>query len=118
MLSKDLSSGLITTSQINAKAQAYFAALYTNTDAQSVSISATYTASNGSMGSTIQVNGSGIDHHRFHEGRRLPEPQFQHQFDLRMGQRADARGDGARQYRIDGRQRQDVRAAELRAEAT
>ena len=59
MLSKDLSTGTITSSQINAKAQAYFAALYTNTDAQSVSISATYTASNGSIGSTIQVNGSG-----------------------------------------------------------
>ncbi len=59
MLSKDLSSGLITTSQIDAKAQSYFAALYTNTDAQSVAISATYTASNGSLGSTIQVNGSG-----------------------------------------------------------
>ncbi|THD67233.1 MAG: pilus assembly protein [Bradyrhizobium sp.] len=59
MLSKDLSSGLITTSQINAKAQTYFAALYTNPDAQSVSINAAYTASNGSLGSTIQVNGSG-----------------------------------------------------------
>src|ERR1700733_196231 len=58
MVSKDLSSGVITTSQISAKAQAYFAALYTNKDAQSVSISATYTA-NSSMGSTIQVNGSG-----------------------------------------------------------
>jgi Flp pilus assembly protein TadG len=59
MLSKDLSSGTITTAQISAKAQTYFAALYTNTDAQSVSINATYTASNGSLGSTIQVNGSG-----------------------------------------------------------
>lgn len=58
MLSKDLSSGLITTSQITAKAQAYFAALYTNPDAMSVAITATYTAS-GSLGSTIQVNGSG-----------------------------------------------------------
>lgn len=57
MLSKDLSEGLITTSQIAAKAQSYFAALYTNTDAKSVSVSATYTA-NSSMGSTIQVNGS------------------------------------------------------------
>jgi Flp pilus assembly protein TadG len=57
MLSKDLSEGTITTSQITAKAQAYFAALYTNTDAKSVSVSATYTA-NSSMGSTIQVNGS------------------------------------------------------------
>ena len=58
MLSKDLSQGLITASQINAKAQLYFAALYTNTDAQSVSISATYTANTGT-GSTIQVKGSG-----------------------------------------------------------
>jgi Flp pilus assembly protein TadG len=59
MVSKDLSSGVITTSQISTKAQAYFTALYTNTDAQSVSISATYTASNGTLGSTVQLSGSG-----------------------------------------------------------
>jgi Flp pilus assembly protein TadG len=59
MISKDLSQGSITTSDIAAKAQAYFNALYTNTDAKSVSVSATYTASNGSMGSTVQVSGSG-----------------------------------------------------------
>jgi Flp pilus assembly protein TadG len=59
MLSKDLSSGTITAAQINVKAQSYFAALYNNDDAQSVAVSATYTAENGSMGSTIQVNGSG-----------------------------------------------------------
>ena len=58
MLAKDLSDGRITTSEINAKAQTYFAALFTNTDARSVAISATYTASS-SQGSTIQVNGSG-----------------------------------------------------------
>jgi Flp pilus assembly protein TadG len=58
MVSKDLSSGLITTSQVTAKAQAYFAALYTNTDAKSVVISATYTVVDGSLGSTVQVNGS------------------------------------------------------------
>jgi Flp pilus assembly protein TadG len=57
MLSKDLSQGIITTSQITAKAQSYFTALYTNSDAKSVSVNATYTASS-SMGSTIQVNGS------------------------------------------------------------
>src|SRR5436305_12173561 len=57
MLSKDLSQGLITTSQITAKAQAYFTALYTNADAQSIAVSATYTASNGSTGSTVQVSG-------------------------------------------------------------
>jgi Flp pilus assembly protein TadG len=57
MLSKDLSQGTITASQIATKAQAYFAALYTNADAKSVSIGATYTA-NSSLGSTIQVTGS------------------------------------------------------------
>jgi Flp pilus assembly protein TadG len=58
MLSKDLSEGLITQSQINAKAQAYFSALYTNNDAKSVVIDATYNASS-SMGSNIVINGSG-----------------------------------------------------------
>jgi Flp pilus assembly protein TadG len=59
MVSKDLTSGLITASQINAKAQAYFTALYTNTDANSVSISATYAAGSSSSSSTVQVTGSG-----------------------------------------------------------
>lgn len=58
MVSKDLSQGIITTSDIATKAQSYFTALYTNPDAKSVSVSATYTASS-SMGSNIQVNGSG-----------------------------------------------------------
>jgi Flp pilus assembly protein TadG len=59
MLSKDLSSGIITTNQITTKAQSYFTALYHNMEAQSISISATYTVANGSLGSTIMVNGSG-----------------------------------------------------------
>ncbi|HEV7602139.1 MAG TPA: TadE/TadG family type IV pilus assembly protein [Bradyrhizobium sp.] len=58
MLSKDLSEGAITPSQINAKASTYFSALYTNKDANSVAVSATYTA-NSSIGSNVQVNGSG-----------------------------------------------------------
>ena len=58
MVSKDLSQGIITTSQISSTAQAYFTALYTNPDAKSVSVSATYTASS-TLGSTIQINGSG-----------------------------------------------------------
>lgn len=58
MLAKDLSDGKITTDQIGAKATAYFNALYTNKDAKSVTINATYTPST-SQGSTIQVNGSG-----------------------------------------------------------
>ena len=58
MISKDLSSGVITTAQIATQAQADFNALYTNPDAQAVSVTATYTANAGSMGSTVQVNGS------------------------------------------------------------
>ena len=58
MLAKDLTDGTITTSQITAKAQSYFTALYTNTDAKNVTINATYTQNSGN-GSTILVNGSG-----------------------------------------------------------
>jgi Flp pilus assembly protein TadG len=58
MISKDLSQGVIKDTDVNTKAQAYFGALYNNVDARSISISATYVA-NSSMGSTIQVNGSG-----------------------------------------------------------
>lgn len=59
MLSKDLSSGTITPSQISTKAQAYFNGLFTGTATlPSVSVAATYTAST-SMGSTIQLSGTG-----------------------------------------------------------
>ncbi|MBX9647780.1 MAG: pilus assembly protein [Xanthobacteraceae bacterium] len=58
MLAKDLTDGTITTSQISAKATAYFNALYTNTEAKSVAVTATYTQNTGS-GSTILVSGSG-----------------------------------------------------------
>lgn len=59
MLSKDLSQGVIKTSEIATKAQTYFNALYTSKEAKSVSVNASYTASNGSTGSTVQVSGSG-----------------------------------------------------------
>jgi Flp pilus assembly protein TadG len=58
MTAKDLTDGTITTSQINATAQAYFTALFNNKEARSVTISSTYTASS-SQGSTIQLSGSG-----------------------------------------------------------
>jgi Flp pilus assembly protein TadG len=58
MLGKDLTEGTINTSQISAKADAYFKALYTNTEAKSVTITASYTQNSGS-GSTILINGSG-----------------------------------------------------------
>jgi Flp pilus assembly protein TadG len=59
MLSRDLSQGTITTSQIGSKGQSYFTALYNNKDAKGVSVSATYTASTGNSGSTLVVSGSG-----------------------------------------------------------
>jgi Flp pilus assembly protein TadG len=58
MVSKDLSSGVITASQVAAKAQSYFNALYTDKDASNITVTATYTASTAA-GSTILVNGSG-----------------------------------------------------------
>jgi Flp pilus assembly protein TadG len=59
MLSKDLSSGTITSSQISTKATAYFNALYHNTDAQNVAITATYTAASGSNPANIKLDGTG-----------------------------------------------------------
>ncbi|MEA2921264.1 MAG: hypothetical protein QOF07_1227 [Bradyrhizobium sp.] len=59
MVSKDLTQGLITAADVDTKAKAYFAALYTNKDAQSVSVTATYTPGTTSSGTTILVNGSG-----------------------------------------------------------
>src|SRR5262245_17070802 len=59
MLSKDLSSGTINSSQISAKASAYFNALYNNKVAQSVSITSTYTAARGSTAANIKLDGSG-----------------------------------------------------------
>ncbi|MCG2630123.1 pilus assembly protein TadG-related protein [Bradyrhizobium sp. WYCCWR 13023] len=59
MLSKDLSSGAIATSQISTKATTYFNALFTDKSAlPSVTVTATYTAST-SAGSTIQLTGDG-----------------------------------------------------------
>lgn len=59
MLSKDLSSGAITTSQLSTKATAYFNGLFTDTGVlPNATVTATYTAST-SMGSTIQLAGDG-----------------------------------------------------------
>jgi Flp pilus assembly protein TadG len=59
MLSKDLSSGKISTSDVTTTAQKYFGALYTNKDATIAPITATYTANNGNLGNTIQLTAHG-----------------------------------------------------------
>src|SRR5262245_37257208 len=59
MLSKDLTAGTIDPSQISTKATAYFGALYNNKDAQSVTISSTYTPQSGATPATIKLDGAG-----------------------------------------------------------
>jgi Flp pilus assembly protein TadG len=75
MLAKDLSDGVITKDQVNAKAVTYFTALYTNPDAKSVTVSAAYTAST-TMGSTIVVNGSGTVTTNFMKVAGFPNLNF------------------------------------------
>jgi Flp pilus assembly protein TadG len=58
MLAKDLSDGTITKDDVNAKAGIYFAALYTNPDAKSVTVTAT-SATGTSTGSSVTVSGTG-----------------------------------------------------------
>ena len=75
MVAKDLQDGTITASQVTAKAQAYFTSLYTNTDAKSVTITATYTQNNGN-GSTVLVNGSGLVDTEFMRVAGFPNLNF------------------------------------------
>jgi Flp pilus assembly protein TadG len=75
MVSKDLASGTITPSQVTAKAQSYFAALYTNSDARNIAVTATYTAST-SAGSTILVSGSGTMTTDFLNVAGIPQINF------------------------------------------
>jgi len=58
MVAKDDATGSMTATQVTTKARAYFLALYTNTDAANVVISATY-SNNPSVGSQIVMNGTG-----------------------------------------------------------
>jgi len=59
MLSRDLAQGTISATDVAAKATAYFKALYTSTDAQSVTVSATYVPSTTTTASNIQLTASG-----------------------------------------------------------
>jgi Flp pilus assembly protein TadG len=59
MVSKDLSNGVITTTDIPKKAQDYFNALFTDKSAQVISVNASYTVANATTGSTIQLSSAG-----------------------------------------------------------
>jgi len=59
MVSKDLSANpTMSTTDVTSKATAYFKALYTNTNAGQITVTASYTT-NTKDGSTVTVNGSG-----------------------------------------------------------
>jgi Flp pilus assembly protein TadG len=76
MLSRDLAQGTITSTQIGATAQSYFSALYTNKEAGSISVSATYTAASTGKGPTIAVNASGSIPTDFMKVVGLPSVNF------------------------------------------
>lgn len=59
MVSRDLSSGAITASQVTAKAQTYFTSLYNNTETTGVTVTASYTAKDSSGSSTVLLKGDG-----------------------------------------------------------
>jgi Flp pilus assembly protein TadG len=75
MLGKDLTDGTITAAQVSAKATAYFTALYTNTDAKSVTVSATYNPATGN-GSTVLLTGSGYVNTDFMKVAGFPHIDF------------------------------------------
>ena len=59
MLLKDISSGVISSSQVSTAASSDFKGLYTNADSQVVTVTASYTAQNGSSPPAVQVSASG-----------------------------------------------------------
>ncbi len=110
MLAKNAAT--LSNGDLQTKARNYFTALFNRPEATIDGISATYTASAGSQvvvnGSVdvpttfLRVLGTSVDANNHRE--RLVHHK--------MGHLAPARGAGARQYRVDGRRRQDHRVEE------
>jgi len=96
MLSRDLSQGLITPSEINARGQSYFAALYNSGYTKPVLIKTTYTAGGGA-GSTLQVSGSAAVTTGLMKMAGLPNINFDLSSTAAWGN-AQAAGDIARQH--------------------
>jgi Flp pilus assembly protein TadG len=76
MLSKDLSSGTINSSQITTKASDYFTALYHNNDALNVSVTAAYTAPSGNTPANIKLDGTGKIMTEFMRVAGFPDMNF------------------------------------------
>lgn len=102
MLSKDMSQGLIAPSEINARAQSYFAGLYNSSYTKPVAITTTYTAGGG--GSTLQVSGSGAVTTGLMKMAGLPSINFNLSSTAAWGN-PRAAGENTRQYANDRRGR-------------
>jgi Flp pilus assembly protein TadG len=76
MLSRNLTEGSISASDIDAKAAIYFAALYTNKDATVPTVHGTYTARDASGASTIVVTGAGYVKSDFLKMAGFPQINF------------------------------------------
>lgn len=76
MVAKNLSDGKITAAQVPTAGPAYFAALYTQTDVQSVQATATYTANSGGKGSTVDMTASGAIKSQFMQIAGFPTLGF------------------------------------------
>ena len=75
MLSKDAAATTLTAEQITSRAQAYFNALYTGSDATWQPVTATYT-NDSTNGSTIKVEGTGTVETKFMKVAGYPQLNF------------------------------------------
>jgi Flp pilus assembly protein TadG len=105
MLSRDLSQGLVAPSEINARAQSYFAALYNKGYTKPVAIKTSYMTGGGN-GSTLQVSGSGAVTTGLMMMAGLPNINFDLSSTAAWGN-ARAAGDIARQH-TNERQRRNA----------
>jgi Flp pilus assembly protein TadG len=105
MLSRDLSQGLVAPSEINARGQSYFAALYNSSYTKPVAITTAYTAGGGA-GSTLQVSGSAAVTTGLMKMAGLPNINFDLSSTAAWGN-VRAAGDIARQH-TNERQRRTV----------
>ena len=96
-----------TGSALQTSAQSYFTALFTNTQAQNLQFTASYSSTGGS---SVAVNGSADMPTTFMAILGFKTITVTGSSTAKWGSIAAARGAGARHHRLDGRRRQDRRA--------
>lgn len=76
MVAKDMNNGIIAQSAISSTAQSYFNALYQNSDAPGVAVTATYTPSSGNTAPSVVVTGAGTLNTAFLQVIGFPQFSF------------------------------------------